>query len=370
MSTFRVAALPLDSVEDHPRADRLSICRVRGFSAVVAKNPDGSHRFARGDKILYVPEGAVLPIPLLRDHGYWNDKLGTGRLAGPEGNRVTAIELRGILSQGLVWEAPTPDAKFGECFAERLGITKYVPEIPPSLLGRVAVCMPAKMLYDIESFLAYPNLFVEGEKVVFTEKVHGVCAQVSRIPRLGDPQMFAGGDVVITSKGLGDQGFVFKNAPENADNPYVRTVLGIDLPERLLRWAERNAPTEKVTVVSEIFGRGIQDLHYGAAEPTIRGFDVRVGRTWLDEDEKAAALNDLGLPRVPVLYRGGFDRKLADELRSGRTTLDGDNIREGIVITAVGSQEKRMTDMETFIRPILKYHSPAYLTRKGGTEYR
>jgi len=370
MSTFRVAVLPLDAVEHHPKADRLSLCRVRGFTAVVAKNPDGSHRFAPGDKVLYVPEGAVLPISLLRANGYWNEELDTGKLAGPQGNRVSAIELRGVLSQGLVWESPTPDAKVGECFAERLGITKYVPEIPPSLLGQVAVCMEAKMLYDIESFLSYPTFFVEGEEVVLTEKVHGVCAQVSRIPGLADPQMFAGGEVVITSKGLGDQGLVFRNAPENADSPYVRTVLGIDLPERLLRWAERNAPGEKVTVVSEIFGRGIQDLHYGASEPTIRGFDVRVGRTWLDEDDKAAALADLGLPRVPVLYRGGFGRKLADELRSGTTTLEGGNIREGIVITAVGSQAKRVTDMETFIRPVLKYHSPAYLTRKGGTEYR
>jgi len=369
MSTFRVAVLPLDAVEHHPKADRLSLCRVRGFTAVVAKNPDGSHRFVPGEKILYVPEGAVLPTPLLRAHGYWNDALDMGKLAGPLGNRVSAIELRGVLSQGLVWELPFPDAAVGEDFAERLGITKYVPEVPPELLGQVTVCMQAKMGYDIEGFLNYPTLF-DDDEVAITEKIHGICAQVSFIPGLNDPDLFGEGDVAITSKGLGDQGLVFRNVPENADSPYVSTALDADLPARLRAWAARNAPGEKVAVVAEIFGRGIQDLHYGANAPIIRGFDVRVGRTWLDEDDKVAALSDVGLERVPLLYRGKFDRALADDLRSGSTTFDGANIREGIVITAIGSQEKRMTDLETFIRPVLKYHSPAYLTRKGGTEYR
>jgi len=369
MSAFRVAVLPLDAVEHHPKADRLSLCRIRGFTAVVAKNPDGSHRFAPGEGVLYVPEGAVLPENLLREHGYWNEALGIGKLAGPLGNRVSAIELRGVLSQGLVWALPSPGAAVGEDFAERLGITKYVPEIPPELLGQVAVCMHAKMGYDIEGFLNYPTFF-DNDEVAITEKIHGICTQVSFIPGLNDPDLFGWGDVAITSKGLGDQGLVFKNVPENADNPYVRTVLDSDLPVRLRAWAERNVPGEKVAVVSEIFGRGIQDLHYGAGTPIIRGFDVRVGRTWLDEDDKVAALADLGLERVPLLYRGRFDRALADELRSGWTTFDGANIREGIVITAIGSQEKRITDLETFIRPVLKYHSPAYLTRKGGTEYR
>jgi len=368
LSTFRVPVLTIDGIVHHPQADRLSICQVRGYSAVTAKNPDGTHAFAQGQRIAYVPEGSILPGPLLRDRGLWHDKLGIGRLAGPAGDRVSAIELRGRLSQGLVWPLPPgyEGAEVGTDLAGHFGIVKYVPEVPPELLGQVMVRMEAKMGYDLEALPVYPDLLARDE-VVATEKLHGVCAEISVLPGLSDPLLFGGGCVAITSKGLAEQGMVFKDVPANADNPYVAAASGE--AGRIRAWAEANAPGQRVVLVAEVFGRGIQDLHYGGP-PRLRCIDLRLGRAWLDDDDKAAAFAALGLGRVPVLYRGPFDPVVLDALRRGTTTLGGGHIREGIVVTAVGPQDKRLTDLGDFVRPTLKYHNPEYLVRKGGTEYR
>ena len=111
MSTFAVPILAIDDVYDHPNADHLSIIRIRGYEAVAGKNDDGSHRFAPGERIIYVPEGAVVPEHHLKARGSWNEAKGVGLLAGTRGNRVKAITLRGVLSQGLVWKTLPLDGR-------------------------------------------------------------------------------------------------------------------------------------------------------------------------------------------------------------------------------------------------------------------
>jgi hypothetical protein len=96
MSTFEVPILAIDDVYDHPNADRLSILRIRGYEAITNKLEDGSHRFSKGEPIIYVPEGAVVQERDLKDRGYWNAEQGKGMLAGSQGNRVKAIRLRNV----------------------------------------------------------------------------------------------------------------------------------------------------------------------------------------------------------------------------------------------------------------------------------
>jgi RNA ligase (TIGR02306 family) len=127
-------------------------------------------------------------------------------------------------------------------------------------------------------------------------------------------------------------------------------------------------PETPVFLLGEIYGPGIQDLGYGAQNPELRAFDVYLGKPqqgrYLDPEEKAAFLAELGIAQVPVLYEGPWDRATADRLRDGETTLGAGHIREGVVITPMtGRYDDR------FGRVILKHVSDAYLTRKGGTEY-
>lgn len=452
MSTFEIPVLAVDDVFDHPDADRLSVVRVRGYEAITMKNEDGSHRFEKGELIVYVPEGAVVPEHLLKQYGFWNDEKNIGMLAGSAGNRVKAIRLRGMLSQGLVWKCgrvnqhlwdgksdfiddsknyaingdEAVDIKENDNVAEFFGIVKYEEVIPASMSGNLFNCQEAKFDYDIENIKNFTQTFTAGQESVFknddaffianrdrfetvdeypaatrvtvkdafdycflqddnieiTEKLHGTFCRMTWLgDQEPDPKLFGDGRVAITSKGLGAKGLVFQNTPENmAGNLYVRTLhmpfageADACLVDAFVEWCELTYPGQRVHLMGEIFGRGVQDLHYGLGTPGFRAFDVAVratdGRTvFLGAFNKAKAFEAIGVERVPVLYTGLFDRAKIDELTSGTTLLGGFNIREGVVITAVGDQEKRAADKTHQLRPILKSVSEAYLLRKNGTE--
>jgi RNA ligase (TIGR02306 family) len=128
----------------------------------------------------------------------------------------------------------------------------------------------------------------------------------------------------------------------------------------------------KVDLFGEIFGQGVQDLHYGETKPVFRAFDLYLDGKPLGTDEKVAMFERLGVERVPVLYRGPWDREKLVAVRDGKTTLiknDGKtklHVREGVVVTAVGDQTKREY-MNARLRPFLKMINPDYLDRKGET---
>ena len=103
MSTFEVLVRKIDDVIEHPNADRLNIVKILGYDAITNKNENNEPRYAKGDLVIYVPEGAVVPENLLKQYGYWDDEKNKGMLAGRRGDRVKAIRLRQVLSQGLIW---------------------------------------------------------------------------------------------------------------------------------------------------------------------------------------------------------------------------------------------------------------------------
>jgi RNA ligase (TIGR02306 family) len=187
MSTFEVKVRKLEpgSVTDHPDADRLSLIKIMDYVAISAKLEDGSHRYSEGDLVVYVPEGAVVPDYLLKP-GFWNDEKNMGILSGPKGNRVKAMRLRGIFSQGILFgvehnmqyfltvaDGSKVEVFEGQDVAELLGIEKYSPPIPPALAGEVCNIHGKTVKYDFDSIQTLTDLFAEGEEVVVTEKLHG-----------------------------------------------------------------------------------------------------------------------------------------------------------------------------------------------------
>lgn len=393
MSTFTVPILAIDDVYDHPNADRLSIIRIRGYEAVAGKNEDGSHRFQPGERIIYVPEGAVVPEQHLKERGYWNEAKGVGMLAGERGNRVKAITLRGVLSQGLVWKTSEIDGKsvvdaetasgggtralryvdLGDDVADFFGITKYDPPIPPGLDGDVLGLFEATFDYDIENAKTFPNLLTEDDIVTVTEKLHGSFCRLTYLPNIEPREdLFGDGRVVITTKGLGAKGVAFKNNPFNAQkNVYVRNML--PLVDRFVSACQQDASGLKVHLMGEVYGAGVQDLKYGRTEDQgFAAFDVWIEKSgFLGENEKEIAFTAFGVERVPVLFEGYYDKALIEDFAQGSTTIDGaENIREGVVVTFAGDQDKRPdgNGLGGSLRPIFKVISPAYLTRKGGTE--
>ncbi|MFG2758147.1 RNA ligase (ATP) [Streptomyces wuyuanensis] len=363
MSTLRVTAEPL-TIHEHPNADALELAQVGLYRAVVAK---GAYR--SGDVAVYIPEQAVLPAALV-------DELGlTGRLAGKASDRVKAVRLRGELSQGIVCRPKALEdtdleraAAEGTDFAELLGITKWAPPIPPTMSGDVEAAPELLPWVDIENLQRHPDVFAPGEPVVVTEKLHGTACLVTYVA--GDATALPGepsGKVLVSSKGFGAKGLALKEDPRNL---YWRAVRGHGVPEAAARLATELGAT-RVGIFGEVYGAGVQDLSYGAnARSTGLGFaafDVSAeidGRVhWLD----AARLLEGELPLVPRLYEGPFALEKVLDLASGRETVSGEglHLREGVVVRPVTERWSPVVGG----RAIVKSVSPAYLTRRGGTEY-
>jgi RNA ligase (TIGR02306 family) len=363
MSTFTVRVHTL-RIEPHPNADAIELARVGDYLSVVKKG-----QFATGDLGAYIPEQAIVPDPILEALGL------VGRLAGSAKNRVKAIKLRGILSQGLILPARS-EWMLGEDVTAELGIVKYEPPIPTQMAGSVwAAGFDRTLRYDIENAKAFTDVFAAGEPVVATEKIHGTWIQIGLMPP--DRADAEHGDVVVASKGMAGKGLGFMaGAAENAGNLYLRAAASHGVAGRMREvFAHEIAAGKPVFIVGEVFGSGVQDLAYGHAAGQdatlgLRVFDLYVGNPgqgrYLDDGALQERVAEMGLERVPVLYRGPFDTKILGDLVDGRETVSGRglHIREGIVVrTAIERQDPRVGRVQ------LKMVSERYLLRDGGTEF-
>ncbi|MFG1997960.1 RNA ligase (ATP) [Spirillospora sp. NPDC048911] len=357
MSTLRVTAERL-TIHPHDNADALELAQVGLYRAVVAKG-----QYKTGDWALYIPEGSLLPDALIEELGL------TGKLAGSAKNRVKAVRLRGELSQGIVC-SPTlvngADLAAAHAedrdFAADLGVTKWVPPIPVHMAGEMVAAPDLVPWIDIEDIKRYPALFEPGEPVVATEKIHGTACAFT----------LTSTDAYVSSKGFSSKRLAIKHDPSNL---YWRAVEGHGVPEAAARIADLLSVT-RVAIFGEVFGQGVQDLAYGAngkgERPGYAVFDVAVstdgGRVrWLEPTELTEILATVGLPSVPVLYTGLYEADALMALANGRETVSGKDahLREGLVVRTASDRYSPITGG----RAIGKFVSPAYLTRKGGTEY-
>ena len=242
MAEFEVKIHRVSSVEPHPDADRLDVLRIENqdYNCVVAKG-----EYKAGDIVAYIPEFSIVPTSLLQILNL------EGRLAGSKKNRVKAVHLRGVLSQGLVY--PMPDKQLGEDVADELGIIKYEPPIPRNMAGNVA---RAKKFveFSIENIKKYPDLFAHGDLVKITEKLHGTWCLMGR----------SDGDNVVSSLGLNKKGLVLAIDDENKQrNLYVQQfVKHQEIFDEMASKLDGD-----FFILGEIFGRGIQDLQYGLENP-------------------------------------------------------------------------------------------------------
>ena len=255
----------------------------------------------------------------------------------------------------------------GDDVTELLELVKYEPPIPAGMGGTARTVPGATLHYDIENIKKYPDEFKDGEPVSMTEKLHGTWCCLGHHPDFGP---------LVTSKGLSARGLAIIIDDANAGNLYVQAYRKHEAEFEAAR--ARTAPDgQPFYVVGEVYGRGVQDLHYGEQNPAFRVFDLYVGRPphgrivegqpeegrYLNPAEVEAAVEGL-FPTVPLLYRGPFSNGQVAEHTDGKTDLGGKHIREGVVIRPETERESA-----EFGRVILKSVSGAYLTRKGGTEY-
>jgi len=354
MSSFAVTAERL-TIHPHADADALELAQVGLYRAVVGKGV-----YKTGDYAIYIPEQAILPAPLIEELGL------TGRLAGKQHDRVKAIRLRGELSQGIVCRpsalADIPasleaHAGWRTDFAEALGITKWVPEIPAHMAGVMVEAPDLMRWVDIENIKRYPDIFDPGELVQATEKVHGTCCLTT---------VTAAGEVLVTSKGFGGKGLAIAESDTNLYWRAVRAHSVAQVAQNILK----HFGADRVGVFGEVYGQGVQDLGYGVnagITPGYAAFDIAVdmpgvGVRWLDRHEFLEFAEIL--PTVPVLFEGPYDEARLLELAEGSTVVGaGAHIREGLVVRPVVERRSEATGG----RVIAKFVSGAYLTRKGTT---
>lgn len=377
MSTFMVKVLPIKKLEKHPNADTLALAYVNDYVSIV-----GLTTFSEGDLVAYIPEGAVVPDDIAAVMG----------LEGKIGNRLKAIKLRGIVSQGILYPIKNsmlslPNGKEipvneGDDVMELLGITKYVPEIPANLSGEVFASDPRYTVnFDIENIKNYPDIILEGEEVVFTEKLHGTFTQIVYLPprfieaegleykeTFGDKN----GLLMVGSKSLSADGLMFKANKQNDNNVYVKVVVEQDMLSKFMeQFKDEELP---VIMLGETFGSDVQDLRYGFTHRGQNGFrafaiykGLRSRFKVLNSDELDVVLGKMEIERVPVLYRGPFSREVMNEHTNGKETVSGKemHIREVIVITPIAERYNNKVG-----RVILKNVSSDYLLRKGkATEF-
>ena len=237
------------TIEKHPdpEVNRLELARIGGYVSIVPID-----KYKTGDKVVYIPEQAVVPEELLKEMGL------EGKLAGSKKNRVKAIKLRGVLSQGLVHSAKD-EWNIGDDVKEELGIVKYEPPIPTHLGGEVD-SWDVSIKFDIENIKKYPEVIQEGEDVILTEKIHGTCTVSSFVPEACKDlrkETMIDGKWAISSKGLSHKQLFFKDTEENrASNLYIKA---FNEKIREMLELEFSKYEEVVTFVGESFGR-VQDL--------------------------------------------------------------------------------------------------------------
>lgn len=383
MSEFHVRVVRIPEPKKHPDSHSLSIVEIDGGYPVVIRT--GS--FRAGELAVYCPVDSIVP-----DTAEWHflapkaalDANGAVISEGyPVGSvpekyrRIKAKRLRGVFSMGILAKLPPGTWKVGDNVQDVMAITKWEPrptgqsgaaarrwydELPwyrkvttrlfwvkllwtlrlrKSGPGDNLVPPPGFPEYtDIEGFRKYKSLFVEGEPVVLTEKIHGSNARFGWV----DEKFWVGSH------------HNFKRRPEKGEprNWWWAAAEHYGLEAKL-------AALPGVVFFGEVYGAGVQDLVYDKAAGPIglRFYDIysiQHGR-YLDYADFVATCDILGLERVPELYRGPWDPELA-KLANGPTTI-GSNTREGWVIRP----ELERTNTKTG-RTVLKLVGEDYLTRK------
>ncbi len=385
MATFKCEVVQV-TIQEHQNADALEIAQVRGYQSIVRKG-----QFKTGDLAVYIPEQSIVPEWLLRRLNLWDEDNGKGKLAGSNGDRVKAVKLRGVTSQGLLYALSTHgwdetpvliDGEMishhvveGDDVTELLGVIKWEPPIPVSMAGEVVALAGKTLSYDIENIKNFPevaealiNLNVECH---ITEKLHGSWMSIGIYPEdIHDEIPYK--RVIVTSKGLSSKGLAFKDNEANANNLYMRIFKKLCPDENtfynVLDWVGGSNP---IFFLGEVYGKGVQDLSYGLNDIDFRLFDIYEGYpsqgAFMDQRRVDGFIETMLLPfkRVPVLYTGKLSHKVIRELTDGKDNITGTHIREGIVIRTLDTEYRN----DKIGRVILKSVSDDYLNRKNPTEY-
>ncbi len=385
MSDIHVEVVEITAILAHPNADRLDVAEILGTASCVPKG-----QFKVGDKAVWFPPGMLIP----QDVG---EGLGVAQYLKPAAYpgdtvqtkcRVAAVRLRTVPSYGIlvplelaqkvaVLPDPAPEgfmlvpfihaAQAGTVLDHYYRAYKYVPPIAgspglPRPKGFNADAAEPNVAFhrytDIQNFYKHARAIPEGEPVRITEKIHGMNI------RLGLVKADDSGEFVLQA---GSHHVNWKPQTANGDTPIWWQMMTEDVVQLLTELCNE---TNSVVLFGELFGAGIQDMDYGAMEPSIRVYDISVNGRYIDWDVLHTACVAHGIQLVPLLYTGPFSKAVLEQHTYGPTTMSTPEAikakfkdREGCVVTPLTEQHNHFVG-----RVILKSVSADYLDRKGAQD--
>src|SRR5258708_24053979 len=345
MAECIVEVCTIDKVFPHPNADALELVHIKGWQCVV---PIG--RYAAGELVTYIPIDSMIPVEHSDKWGitkYLSVKSASNDMDMPTtAGGVRCARLRGEPSFGVIIDREVHTWVEGQDVRDHYGIFKYIPPIKPAA-GDAEQRHPLFVEYtDIENIRNFPNVFVEGEEVVVTEKIHGTNCRVGLV----EGELMAGSMSVRRKR------------PENAEELGSSTYwCPFTLPEVTSMVEEAGAPYRQFILFGEVYGSKIQDLHYGCkGRFGFRAFDILADGKYLDSDQFLSLCGQYCVETVPMLFRGSYSLNQVRELSEGTTVLGDNHIREGVVVKPV---VERMDP--TVGRVALKYIRDQYLFSKS-----
>lgn len=336
MSKLIVEVCAIDAVLPHTNADALELCIVKGWQCVSQKG-----RRQAGDKIVYVPTDAMVPLPLADSLGV--TKYLGGVTADRTAGRVRCAKLRGEPSFGIIMECADPAWSIGDDVADFYGITKYEPAIklcagdaerPHALLPRYT---------EIENLRNFPYVFEDSDPVVLTEKVHGTNCKIG----------------IIEGEWMASSMDVRRKRP--ADEQMAGNIYWFPYTIDGVRgYVEQAAAggAKQVLVFGEVYGK-VQSLSYD--RPGRLGFvafDIMIEGKYLDYGDFVTACDAFGIPRAPEIASGPFSLAWVKSHAGGKSTF-AEHIREGVVVKPLVERIHPKVG-----RLAMKYISDQYLLKK------
>jgi hypothetical protein len=172
-------------------------------------------------------------------------------------------------------------------------------------------------IYDVEAFKNYTQVFVPGEDVVITEKIHGSNFRCVFMPGFGKGKFYVGSRKLW--KRAKSSNVWRKAAKENPD---------------LERWCRDNP---KYTLYGEVVPTQ-KGFDYGATpeHPRVLVFDIRDSEgNWVPKTQARLMTEGYSIEWVSLFAVGGWNPEVATTLVEGKTQAGGNHIREGVVICTV-----------------------------------
>jgi RNA ligase (TIGR02306 family) len=334
----------INEIKEIPGADNIEQGVIGGWNCIIKK---GEYRV--DDLVVVATTDAIIPQEL-------SDAMNVTNYLR-KGQRVRTVKLRGVYSECLIMHKNTipalrkyPTLTEGEDLMELLGIFKYEPPV-----RQVQLASGRKVKYkdnpNFHIYYKFPNLknvagmFVEGDLVEITRKIHGTNARYG-IVKKSKLSMWDKVKKFFTNNPWIEYEYVYgsHNVEKGSDSQgfydtdvWATIAKSHNIKEVLWEYAKTQGHEEigeGIVLYGEIFGAGIQkNYEYGLDGVAFMGFDVKINGEYVSTYKAWKTIEHyLGLEYVPILHYGEWSQEIQDKY-TFNNYIEGSKVpHEGIVI--------------------------------------